>query len=61
MIAQIMYNLYMKKYEYQCISIWGNGERTKRILDEYGLDGWELVAVWTFWHYLKREVLTSEK
>ena len=42
------------KYEYKCLSIWGLGEKTSRVLNEYGKEGWELVAVWGVWHYLKR-------
>ncbi len=45
----------MKQYEYKCIAIWGLGERTTRILNEYARDGWELVCVWGLWHYLKKE------
>jgi hypothetical protein len=45
----------MKKYEYKCVAIFGFGEKTRRILNEYGNGGWELVCVWGMWHYLRRE------
>ena len=51
----------MKRYEYKCIKI-GQlcGERTNRILSEYGKEGWELVAACNLWllvcYYLKREL-----
>ena len=45
----------MKHYEYKCVAIPGLGERTTRILNEYGRDGWELVCVVWVWHYFKRE------
>jgi hypothetical protein len=35
----------MKLYEYKCVFICGLGEATTRRLDEYGRDGWELLAV----------------
>ncbi len=41
-------------FEYKCVSIWGMGEKTTRRLNEYGQDGWELVAVVLNWHYFKR-------
>ena len=47
----------MKRFEYKCISIWGGGEKTTRVLNEYGRDGWELVATWSCWYYFKRELL----
>lgn len=46
----------MKKFEYKCVFIWGFGEKTGRILSEYGRQGWELVCVWGAWHYLKKEI-----
>ena len=46
----------MKKYEYLCIPINEQGEKTTEILNEYGKDGWELVCVAGICHYLKREV-----
>ncbi len=46
----------MDRFEYKCIAIFGLGETTSRILNEYGRDGWELVDVVLFWHYLKRRV-----
>ena len=36
----------MNRFEYKCVCILGLGERTARILNEYGRDGWELVATW---------------
>ncbi len=44
----------MKTYEYQCVAIWGMGEKTTRRLNEYGLEGWELVSTQWIWHYFKR-------
>jgi hypothetical protein len=46
----------MTKFEYKCVYIWDGGEKTTRIFNEYGRDGWELVATWWFWHYFKRPV-----
>jgi len=46
----------MKRWEYKCVSIMGLGERTTRILNEYGKNGWELVCVTGVWHYFKREI-----
>ncbi|NMA67423.1 MAG: DUF4177 domain-containing protein [Clostridiaceae bacterium] len=46
----------MKKYEYKCVCIFGGGEKTTRILNEYGQQGWELVSAFHIWHYLKREI-----
>lgn len=37
----------MLKYEYKCVFVWGGGEKTTRILNEYGREGWELVC--TYW------------
>lgn len=45
----------MRKYEYKCVFIAGGGEKTTRILNEYGLQGWELVCTCWAWHYFKRE------
>ena len=28
----------MKQYEYKCVFIWGFGEKTTRVLNEYGRD-----------------------
>lgn len=44
----------MNRFEYKCVWIWGAGERTSRVLNEYGRDGWELVTTCLTWHYLKR-------
>jgi hypothetical protein len=46
----------MKKLEYKCISILKLGKGTTEDLNSYGADGWELICVWAFWHYLKREI-----
>ena len=50
----------MDRFEYKCIAILRGGEGTARILNEYGREGWELVAAWFFWHWLKRRVAESE-
>jgi hypothetical protein len=44
----------MTKFEYKCIFIWGGGEKTSRVLTEYGGQGWELVSTYWCWHYMKR-------
>ena len=44
----------MQKFEYICVFILGGGEKTTRILNEYGRQGWQLVAVTWAWHYFKR-------
>ncbi len=46
----------LKKYEYKCVSIFGLGEKTTRMLNAYGQEGWELVSVYWAWHYFKREI-----
>jgi len=46
----------MQLYEYKCVSIFGLGRATTRVLNEYGVEGWELVAVVAVWHYFKRPV-----
>jgi len=46
----------MKKFEYKCVAICGLGEKTTRVLNEYGRDGWELVCAYGIWHYFKREI-----
>lgn len=46
----------MTKLEYKCIFIWGGGEKTTRVLNEYGREGWELVSTWLYWHYFKRPI-----
>lgn len=46
--------LSMQKYEYICVAIVGMGERTTKILNEYGQQGWELVDVVWIYHYFKR-------
>ena len=46
----------MKKFEYKCVWIHGGGEKTERILNEYGRQGWELVCVVYAGHYLQREI-----
>ncbi len=49
----------MQKFEYKCVLITGLGEKSTRILNEYGQQGWELVAVVWAWHYLKRPITTQ--
>ncbi len=44
----------MMRFEYKCIFIWGGGEKTSRVLNGYGKEGWELVCVVWCWHYMKR-------
>lgn len=44
----------MTRFEYKCIFIWGGGEKTSRVLNEYGREGWELVCTYWCWHYMKR-------
>lgn len=46
----------MKKFEYKCLSIWSGKRGVERILNEYGQEGWELVAVYSIYYYLKREI-----
>jgi hypothetical protein len=29
----------MNRFEYKCIFIWGGGEKTSRVLNEYGREG----------------------
>ena len=43
----------MTRFEYKCVYIWGGGEKTTRILNEYGRDGWELTATWWCWHRIE--------
>lgn len=50
----------MKKFEYKCVCIFGLGESTSRRLNEYGRDGWELLAVNWCWHYLKRVIISND-
>jgi hypothetical protein len=46
----------MTRFEYKCIFIWGGGEKTSRVLTEYGREGWELVCTYWCWHYMKRDL-----
>jgi len=46
----------MQQYEYKCVFIWGGGEKTSRILSEYGKEGWELVSANWVWYYFKRQL-----
>ena len=46
----------MKKYEYKCVFISGNGEKTTKIMNEYGQQGWEFVNSNWCWHYFKRAI-----
>ena len=50
----------MERFEYKCVAILGGGERTTRILNEYGREGWELVATCLFWHYFRRKLRESQ-
>jgi hypothetical protein len=45
----------MQRFEYKCLSIGGGAEKTTRILDQWGKEGWELVSVNWVWFYFKRE------
>ena len=45
----------MEGFEYKCVFIWGGSDKTTRILNEYGREGWDLVATWWCWHYFKRK------
>ncbi|HHU49938.1 MAG: hypothetical protein ACOYEH_01155 [Caldicoprobacterales bacterium] len=51
----------MKLFEYNCVRIWDWSEATTRRLNEYGREGWELVAVYSGWYYFKRELKNKEK
>ena len=51
----------MKKYEYKCVFICGNGERTSGIMNEYGQQGWEFVNSHWCWHYFKRQLETASQ
>ncbi len=44
----------MQEYEYKCVFIWGGAEKTTRILNGYGRDGWELADTCWTWFYFKR-------
>ena len=44
----------METFEYKCVFIIGLGEKTTRILNQYGSQGWELIQVVWAWHYFKR-------
>jgi hypothetical protein len=44
----------MQKWEYKCVCIIGAGERTTKILNDYGREGWELVCTCWVWHYFKK-------
>ncbi|GAB6109027.1 hypothetical protein [Fusibacter bizertensis] len=46
----------MKKFEYKSVCILGTSERTTRIMNTYGQQGWEFVSSWFIWHYFKREI-----
>ncbi|XMB85340.1 hypothetical protein RJG79_07885 [Mycoplasmatota bacterium WC44] len=41
------------------VFIWGLGERTTRIMNEYGQQGWEFVSSQWAWHYFKRQIETN--
>ena len=52
----------MQKWEYKCISIMGDGEKTTRVMNELGREGWELVTAHAFiWHYFKRPLADDSK
>lgn len=44
----------MDRFEYQCVFIWGGSEKTTKILNQYGREGWELTAVNWVWFYFRR-------
>jgi hypothetical protein len=46
----------MERFEYKCVLILGGGQKTTRVLNEFGREGWELVSAWWAWHWLKRKV-----
>jgi len=47
----------MKKFEYLCKRIYGDGEKTTVGLNKLGQEGWELVAAHEgSWMYFKREI-----
>ena len=46
----------MKRYEYMYVHIWVFVKKINERLNEYGEDGWELVAVYWTWYYFKREI-----
>lgn len=46
----------MKKFEYKCVFIIGLGDKTTRVMNEYGSQGWEFVNSSWCWHYFKREL-----
>ncbi len=45
-----------QQFEYKAVMIVGAGERTTRLLNSYGAEGWELVSVNWIWFYFKRPV-----
>lgn len=46
----------MRQLEYKCVFIWGGGEKTTRILNVYGREGWQLVSTYWCWHYFMRDL-----
>ena len=36
------------------VSAYGAAAKNRRILNQYGQQGWELQYVWSAWHYFKR-------
>ena len=46
----------MKKFEYKYVIIWGGIKRITRILNDYGILGWELVHAQGYRHYFKRSI-----
>lgn len=51
----------MVKFEYKVISILSLSEKKiNEMLNEYGIQGWELVHVEGAWHYFKRPLDFNE-
>ena len=47
----------MDRFEYKCVYIFGwNLKMKESVLNKYGKEGWELVCVLAWIHYLKRKI-----